>query len=759
MKKIFFTCVLLMTSWSFIVAQERDAYWAELLLNEVNTIRTAKQLPVFELDEILSAAAFDQAEYCSELGRLVHTQENSKKENVNQRVLYYEGLHGQVEENLSQIAFGAKEALKPNGLREEIDTDEKLVKAIVAAWLEDEKSSKLNVLDPNFTTLGLSVIVSNEVDYLFCAVFGNEPYELLGSEKLSLKNHGIETYDKQKCSKFLERYPSIPQLFSDVLKIKNNQVYLEYHSLTFVEELLSDASDAIAIDWVDQRQYKCGGGVQLFPGTVAKGYLQKPLKKSYLFGQNLADSIGELNVKLGNVPSFYSKDLTEPNLILIKDGVHCATVPFNKIESKKTEQVPIEFAVAGESTADEFQWKDSMLFIIPLFPNGFDSLKRAEAALEKLNFKISSSNLVLQVSPINQDVLESVQSETLDKTHIAWDSLQSFIENTYYQLELAELNEEEKIAFLKEAQEEDEKLNAFLQGLNTLQYAVKGEASVKLKEETAEQLNLYRFFLDNNQIGPALFVQSKLLNKVRSGALNAKELPLADPGQKSNTLAVINNQIVLESIMGAESYGGNPIYLALFELYLINQREPEVSFNYHVAKLEYWSKHQREIEDMEGWLSDFKKIPAGQIAAEKYARAMINYNLLAVDYYYDQGDFDKRRKSFTELMKWQGKGNLDSNEKLNLAKTLCYQDQFSSAIELLKPDVQSEKVDEAMLFYFLQIAIYDKSQISDSMYAGLMEKASKLFPESFCKFFTTSLIGKQSFETPQMKQLYCSSCN
>ena len=758
MKKIFFTCVLFITSLSYI-AQENDAYWAELLLNEVNSVRTAQQLPVLEFDEILSAAAFDQAEYCSELGRLVHTQENSKKENVIQRVLYYEGLHGQVEENLSQIVFGAKEALEPNGLRVEIDSDEKLVKAIVAAWLEDEKSSKLNVLDPNFSRLGLSVIESNEVDFLFCAVFGNEPYEPLGNEKLNLRNHGVESYDKQNCSKFLERYPSIPQLFSDVLKIKNNQVYLEYHSLPFVEELLSDASDAIAIDWVDQRQYKCGKGVQLFPGTVAKGYLQKPLKKSFLFGQNLADSIGELNVKLGNVPSFYSKDLTEPNLILIKDGVHCATVPFNKIESKKTEQVPIEFAVAGESTANEFQWKDSILFTIPLFPNGFDSLKRAESALDKLNFKITSSDLVLQVSPIDQDALKNVENETLDKTHIAWDSLQSFIENTYYQLELAELNEEDKIAFLKEAQAEDEKLKEFLHELNTLQYAVKGEASVKLNEETAEQLDLYRFFLDNNQIGPALFVQSKLLNKVRSGALNAKKLPQADPGQKSNTLAVINNQIVLESIMGAESYGGNPIYLALFELYLINQREPEVSFNYHVAKLEYWSKHQREIKDMEGWLSDFKKIPAGQIAAEKYARAMMNYNLLAVDYFYDQGDFDKRRKCFTELMNWQGKGNLDSNEKLNLAKTLCYQDQFSSAIRLLKPDVQSEKVDEDVLFYFLQIAIYDNSQVSDSMYAGLMEKASKLFPESFCKFFTTSMIGKQSLENPRLNKLYCSVCN
>ena len=758
MKKIFFTSVLLAVSLLFS-AQERDAYWADLLLKEVNGIRAEQQLPLLELDEILSAAAFDQAEYCSELGRLVHTHDNSKKENVTQRVLYYEGLHGRLEENLSQIAYGSKEALEPNGLREEIDTDQKLVKAIAAAWLEDEKSSKLNVLDPQFTTLGLSVIVSDEVDHLFCAVFGSEPYKPLGTEKLSLKNHGIEPFDKQKCSKFLERFPSVPQLFSDVIKIKGNEVYFEYHSLPFVEEPLSDASDAVAIDWVDQRQYKCDRGVQLFPGSIAKGYLQKPLKKSYLLGQNLADSIGELHVKLGEVPSFYSKATTEPNLILVKDGVHCATVPFNKIESKKTEQVPIEFAVAGESAATEFQWKDSIQFNIPLFPNGWDSLNKAKLELEKINFTIASSNLVLQVSPIHQESLQTTEDEALNKTLVAWDSLQSFIENTYYQLEMAELNEEEKIEFLKEAQKEDEKLKTFLHRLNELQYAVKGEAKVELKAETAEQLNLYRFFLENNQIEPALFVQSKLLNKVRAGELSAKELPQADPGQKSNTLAVINNQIVLESIMGAKNYGGNPIYLAFFELYLINKRHSEVAFNYNVAKLEYWSNNQAEIRDMEGWLSDFRKIPSDQITPEKYARAMMNYSLLAVDYFYDKGDFDKRRKSFTELMKWQAKGNLNSNEKLNLAKMLCYQDQFSYAIQLLKSEVQGEKVDQETLFYFLQIAIYDKAQVTDSQYVDLMEKASKLYPSVFCQFFTTKVNGKQSLENVQLKNLYCTTCN
>ena len=740
-------------------AQEQDLYWAGLLLEEVNKLRQEQQLSEFRLDELLSAAAFDQAEYCSELGRLVHTQGNSKKENVAQRVLYYEGLHGTVEENLSQVSFGAKEALEPNGVRVEIDTDQKLVKAIVAAWLEDEKSSKLNVLDPNFNTLGVSVIISNEVDYLFCVVFGNEPYEPLGTEKLSLKNYGIEPFDEQKCRDFNEKFPSIPELFSDVLKVGDGQVSFQYHSLPFIKQLVSDASDGIAIDWVDQRQYKCGEGIQNFPGTVAKGYLQRPFKKSYLLAQNLADSIGELNVKLGAVPSFYQKELTEPNLIIVKDGVHCATVPFNQIESKNTAQIPLEFAVAGESKEHEFRWNDSIEIVIPLFNGGADSLQKAKETLNGLNFKIATSATVVQVSPTKSKNSEQYQVEQGGKIHIDWDSVQSFIKNTYYQLEMQGLNEEEKIEFLKEAQKEDDKLNSFLEGLNQIRYTVSGEATIQLSKDTQKQLELYRFFLDNNQTNPALFVQSKLLNKVRSGELDASQLPQADPAQKENTLAIINNQIVLESIMGAAQYGGNPIYLALFELYLINQKEPEVAFNYHIAKLDYWAEHPSETKGMEEWMSGFKKIPSERIASEKYARAMLNYNLLAVNYFYDLGNFDKRKKSFTELMKWQQKAQLTNPERLNLAKTLCFQDQFSYAIELLQTAVKQENVEKELLFYFLQIAQYDQDQVGEKAYLAALTKAQNLYPTHFCSLFSTQLMGMQSLDNSAIRQLHCKYCN
>ena len=742
-------------------AQEKNGYWAGLLLKELNTLRVNNELSELQLDEILEAAAFDQAEYCYELGKLVHEQDNSKKKSVSQRVLFYEGLHAQLEENLSELSFGAKEALIPNGIREEIDSDEKLVKAIVASWLEDKKGSKLNLLDPNFYKVGISVIITNEIEYLFSVVFGSEPYALLGEEKLSLKNYGIKPFEEQKCADFNERFPTVPELFSEAIKVEGNKVRLEYHSLPFMEQLLSSSSDAIAIDWIDQRQFECDKGTALFPGTIANGYLQKPFKKGFLMVQNEADNIQELSVKLGTVPSFYNVSSTELNLIFIQDGVHCATVPFNRMESKNEKRLALDFAVAGESKENTYHWEDSIEFRIPLLNNGFDSLGKAKEMLNRLRFTTTSSNLIVQVSPIHQSQLVELDAreEEVSRSHIAWDSLNSFIKNTYYGLDLKGLPQSEQIVFLQDAVLTDLKLEKYLLDLNQLQYAVKGKATIELVDNTEAQLAILQFFLDNNQIEPALFVQSKLLVKVRSGELEAKRLPLADPSQKKTTLALINNQIVLESIMGAKQYGGNPIYLALFELYLINEKEFNVAFNYHTAKLEYWINNPAEIDNVEKWLKDFKKIPSQQIPEDKYARAMLNYNLLAVDYYYESGNFDKRKKAFIELMKWQTKANLNPVETLDLAKTLCYQDQFSLAIQLLLPETDMQELQSETLSYLLQIARYDRDQVNQKKYIELLQKLNQTDSIAFCDLFTVSKMGKQLLENNTIKQLYCKNCN
>ncbi|MBL4710578.1 MAG: CAP domain-containing protein [Flavobacteriales bacterium] len=754
-------CVIVISLFLGITvsAQEREEALSQLLIDQLNEFRSTNQLSLLEGDEILEAVAFDQAKYIVDLGKVVHEQNNTKKKTVQDRVNYYEGLNANLGENAAKISMGAKEQIELNGARVTINTDDLLLKAVIASWLKDEGNSKLNLLDPNFYKVGIGVIVSNEVDISVVAVFGSEPYKIPIGTKVSLKNHGIKPYDEASCKEFLADYPTLPQLLSDVVKMNGNEVTLRYHSLGLFQNIISNSSDGIALDIIEKEQYLCDGGNRLFPGSIADGYLLKPIRKGYINTHNKLDSIDELDLNMGSLASFYKSKKFEINLVLFKSGTHCVTIPFNNLEVKNKNNFDLPFLLAGESTSKTFVWKDSIAFQYSLLSDWSDQKEKDLKALQNFEFQIESETSELQVSPIHENEINLDSSFQGQKIKVAWDSLNQYIKGSYYQLDLAELDQNGKIEFLKEAVKEDQKLNKFLEGLNTLSIKLSGEGKIDAGLKTIQALELYELFLKNNKIKPALFLQAKLLEKVRNGELKASELPQADPSQKENTLSVINNQIVLEHILGAGEYGGNPLYLAFFELYLINKNEVEISFNYHVAKLAYWSKSRSKISNFPSWIQAFKKISSASIPAEKYARAMLNYNLLAVDYYYDVKQFDQRKKAFAEVIKWQGKAMLNEREILELSKTLRFQDQFSEAIKILLPFTIKETVKQEILFFLLQISQYDKTLIDEKMFEKKILLASKLFPHQFCSLFSKKQMGYQSLKNSKIKELYCKNCN
>ena len=137
---------------------------------------------------------------------------------------------------------------------------------------------------------------------------------------------------------------------------------------------------------------------------------------------------------------------------------------------------------------------------------------------------------------------------------------------------------------------------------------------------------------------------------------------------------------------------------------------------------------------------------------------MLNYNLIAADYYFDKGNYDARKRTFLEIMKWQSKSNLNSKELVDLAKSLCFQDQYAFAIKLLKPQLNKDEIDKEVLFYFLQIAIYDEYLVPEKFYLEKMLLAFQLFPDDVCELFSKSKMGIQALKKLEIKEIYCSNC-
>jgi tetratricopeptide (TPR) repeat protein len=297
-----------------------------------------------------------------------------------------------------------------------------------------------------------------------------------------------------------------------------------------------------------------------------------------------------------------------------------------------------------------------------------------------------------------------------------------------------------------------------LDGLNQLEVTFVGRFKLTKKVKNEQLLKSYTFFMKENNIEAASFLQCELIRRSYSKELDASLIPIVDPSQKEKTLPLINNQIILNHLLGKERYDGNLVHIAFLEIFLINQTQQQIAFNKHISTLQHWSQATTNVGNMEDWLKQFKKLSTNEIPVNSYAKALLNYNLIAADYYYETGKFDQRKKAFQEIVKWYLKANLTQEELLKLAKYLCFQDQFSRAIEVLQIEINKEKVDRELLFYFLQISIYDRDQVPIERYNELVEKASRLYPNSFCELFSKVAMGIQSLKSAEVKKIYCEHC-
>ena len=770
MKFITLLCLCLFAFTKAGIAQSEflEENLNDLLIEEINLIREKEKLTPLKVDEILEAAAFDQAEYILKSGKISHEQDRSKKETLLDRIIYYEGMHATAGENAAIITKGRKEKIEIKGDRVTINTDLKLVKAAIVSWLDDE-DSKLNLLDPEFYRLGTSVLVDEKEGYILVAVMASEPYLAPNNEKLKLNFQGINRYD-ENCEKFLENHSTLPQLFSDVLKLEGNAVYLRYHDLSYINEIISSSGDAFAIDVIQRDQFSCNSGNRLFPTEINDGYLLSQAKRSLLNNFNTLKEEGEVKVKIAELPDFYQEETSELNLLIIKSGHYCETVPHNQFETEAVRWFKTPLLYIGKSDSSQMAWKDSTFLTMDDHKNWRQELNQIMRRLDWMNYNYQSIKIEQFLSPIgkpvDKDSLKAIfQSEKMSnvmqvgESKIDWEAYEKFKKGTFYELDARDISKEEEIAYLMEKVKTDADLADSLKKFNRLQLLIVGEAELKKEISAEKQKDLMVWLFQQNKLEPTLFLQTSQIDKKNAENFNPEQFLHLNPKQKVENLPVINNQIVHTAGLNQSTFEGNPLYLAFLELYLISTAYAEINFNYHIEQLKYWSENKNKIDRFEEWLKKFKTLSSKDaISKQHFARGMLNYYLIAADHYYEKKKFDDRKKAFEGIMNWQERANLSEEEILSLAKYMMHQDQTSKAIELLLPLAKSNEINQAQLFYLLQIGIYDRETLSEAAYVKFMKMAQEKFPKQFCQLFSKEKMGLQQLKNTEIKNLYCTHC-
>ena len=760
---------------TFLVGQSTDeAQIHKLLLEKINLFREEQGLKILEQAELLDAVAFEQASYLLENQKLTHEQEQGNKKTLQDRLNYFQAPYASAGENIIQIPLNSKQYIAKGKEKVVISSNQLIVEAALFDWL-DEEESQLNLIEPTFEQIGISII-QKENDFYMVVVLATLPYKNPGVKKLPFNYYGIKPYKKEVCGPFIEKHGSLPQLFSDAFVVKGNEVFFEFHNLAYFEEVFSDGGDGIAIDLIDRNQYSCEEGNRLFPGDFSNGLLLKPAKKMKLLNANEGIEQGKVKVSIADLPAFYNSKDYEINGVLIKDGHACEIVPFNQIKTKNLSQIANNYLLQGDSLKGEFVWEDTLSFVIPLVSKQtqYAAWEQVKNKLAQFNFEISAYEALEEISPqakpaVFEDLdsivflqlnlsLQQIDLQAVERK-VAWESYKQFQENSFYQIETQGMDEKEVANYLEETAATDAELKAFLSSTHQLQLKLIGKA--KVTEETSEKslIESFKSLMSLGNIAAAATIQKYLIEKVEDKSIVAKAIPKLDPSQKKQNLAVINNQLVLEAEEGAQVYEGNLIHKAALELHLVDKANSIVNFNYHLATLNYWAKHPVKIKEVESWLDGFEKLSASKdIPLKNFARAMLQYYLIAANFHYEKGDFLERKKDFDAIIKWHRKASLNNQELLELAKYLCHQDQFPKAILLLRKKVLEEDTNAELLSFYLQIVKYGEEEFNQKEYMKLMRKFAISHPQKFCHFFSKEVNGIQALEDNQLKAIYCKSC-
>lgn len=742
------------------------------LFDEVNQLRISKNFKPFIKDEILDAVAFDQAEYILKTGNLIHTQTNSKKEKLTDRVLFYEGLFSQAGENIAQVGLNSKVVLELGQSKKIADSPDKMLLGALNSWLVEEEG-KLNLLDPNFLLCGISVIENDKKELIVVLVMASEPFDAPDGVKLNYNNYGIKSYKKEACDAFLAEHGSLSQLFSDGFMLENGHLKFQFNSLAFWNELIENGKDGLAVELIARDQFDCDKTNRLFPGGIANGLLLKPFYKSKLPGLNASEAENKVDFNLGELPGFYNETDYEINGMILKDGNKCVSIPFNKVKTENVRWLEIPFQNSNANLDSTFTGADTTQINF-----SYDSIDFVFADLQVLlsglQFQLENIEIKIHVSPSSKITEEDVSIKVNEalmqyfspsiainySIEVDWVGFKKFKQGTFYQLETTDFTQEQELAYLEETKKTDTGLKLALRKLSRIELKISGTYDIKKELSYENRMRLLNVLIQKDKIDLALHFQNELLKEAINSGKELELLVTGDQQQLKQTLPLINNQIIAQHTLGERRFDGNPIHTAFLELYLIDGKDPILANNYHLALLSHWSESVNNISEIEKWKKGFEKLKSSSfISQEAYSITYLNYLIIAADYYYEKSNFEKRKKAFDEMLRYAQISNLSDDNVLSVVKYLCHQDQYPRAIKMLLPEVKKEKVSEEVLFYFLQIAIYDENQVSEKLYFSMLEKSKILFPDSFCNLFSNKKMGMQQLINPRIKELYCNHCN
>lgn len=760
-------------------------YLAKLIEQNINSFRKENGKVELVIDETLRPAAQDQSDYILKSGRVTHEQPIKKKATAFDRVIFFDGMHGNVSENCQQITIGARVrggGQKSGGI---IKSYKAVADYIAHEWI-NAKGGKEMLLNPTFTKIITAFAIDEKKKMIIATqLYASEPFKLPEGVKPSKNDFNIEPYNRTKCTQFESKYGYLPKLMSDNIFFKNGEIYFYFHDLELFEGLMDEAGDGIAVDIVSRDQFACGEGNKYYPSSIHKGIMLEPFSKSYILSKNELKESKEIEISLGPIPEFVDTNNVEFNVMILQDNCLCQTVVFNSLGGENLRSLDLNFifdtlsvskaadsilnqltfTIPFERNKSSYSSEDIRPFLDSISLNRYDLKKIEVVAYSSIEGAIEGNKIIQKKRA--QSILNAIKKyklqdvETKITTLENWDGFYESIKGSPYEVELRQFTKEQLRAIIN-SDSLDYNLEPYLEDqrkakvILTVEKIFMDEALFKVLPKR------YADALKNKKFAKAKVYQSVMLNNIQNGKITKNDIINTKIPHFKESASLVNNQIAfrwfdakVNNTDSLHKYLGRDIETML----RIDPTNSYLLYNKLVTRLLLWSEKSSR-EDPKYLLRDIRQIYTSS-SVEKWQinRLILNYNLIAADYYYDNKMFREREKALEEVKDILLSSKLDRNQTYRIANYFMFQLRIDWAIEIMKPFAEKENIDEEFLFTFLTVAIYNKEKVPQLEYEAFMKRAKEMNEKRFCKLFGYPNMSFQLLKDIAVKDLYCKTCD
>lgn len=759
-------------------------YLGQLIEDGINQFRKENNAAALVADEVLIPAAQDQSDYILKSGRVTHDQPIKKKATPFNRVIFYDGMHGQVGENCMLISIGAKVRVPGTKKMKIVKSYQDVADYAIQEWVK-QKGGKEQLINATYTRIGTSFALDvKEEKIVITQLYASEPFLLPEGVKPTKNDYNIEPYNKSKCAQYESKYGYLPKLMSDNIYFKDGQIYFYFHDLELLKAVMDQPGDAIAIDIISRDQFECGEGNKYYPSEIHKGIMLPALSKSYIFGKNEIKDGNEVELSLGPIPDFVDTNNTEFNLLLIQDNCLCQTVVYNSLGGENLQALDLRvlmdtlsvssaadsimnvltFSIPFERNKSQYSAEDIKPFLDSLSLNRYDLKKIEVIAYSSIEGAVEGNKIIQQKRA--KSILDAIKKykiqdvETKITTRENWEGFYESIKGSPYEEELKKFSKEQLRSIIN-SDSLDYNLEPYLEDQRMAKVIMTVE-KIFMDEALFKVLpSRYEGALKNKEFAKAKVYQSVMINNIGAKRMSDEIFLTTKIPHYKESATLVNNQIAYRwYISEAENKDSLYKYLSrdIETMLRIDPTNTYLQYNKIVLRLLLWST-KRDREDPKYLIRDIKLL-LGNSGIEKWQinRLILNFNIIAADYYYDNKKFREREKALGEVQKLLLSSKLDRDQTYRIANYFMFQLRIDWVIDLMKPWAEKEDIDEDFLFTFLTVAIYNKEKVPQEQYENFMKRAKEMNKDRFCKLFGFPNMSFQLLRDIPVKDMYCKTC-